>query len=201
MSPPPPFGLAEVCYLLATPNRTSDLRRRASFRSSEPKLTIIHFGVQTAVDRVIAIGRTSALVANSTLCDVSRSYLIFRFAMHLGARQRNLRELLICPKDSVSKTVSTCSSRFGRPPFSHRRVSVGASSLFTRGRPRPKDFLHSTTPRRHAKPRLGRGGILRAMEIYHPNLRHQKPLTGRGAVAGLLPHGPHSVRDVLATTS
>ena len=25
------------------------------------------------------------------------------------------------------------------------------------------------------------------------------PYTGRGAVAGLLPHGPHSVRGVLAT--
>lgn len=25
------------------------------------------------------------------------------------------------------------------------------------------------------------------------------PYTGRGAIAGLLPHGPHSVRDVLAT--
>jgi hypothetical protein len=25
------------------------------------------------------------------------------------------------------------------------------------------------------------------------------PYTGRGAIAGLLPHGPHSVRDVIAT--
>lgn len=25
------------------------------------------------------------------------------------------------------------------------------------------------------------------------------PYTGRGAIAGLLPHGPHNVRDVLAT--
>jgi hypothetical protein len=25
------------------------------------------------------------------------------------------------------------------------------------------------------------------------------PYTGRGAIAGLLPHGPHSIRDVLAT--
>jgi hypothetical protein len=29
--------------------------------------------------------------------------------------------------------------------------------------------------------------------------RHRLPYTGRGAIKGLLPHGPHNVRDILAT--
>ena len=39
-------------------------------------------------------------------------------------------------------------------------------------------------------------------EAWRTTIQHYgiyNPYTGRGAIEGLLPHGPHSVRDVLAT--
>ena len=36
-------------------------------------------------------------------------------------------------------------------------------------------------------------------EKRHPEVRNLQLHTGRGATKGLLPHGPHNLRDVLAT--
>lgn len=44
-------------------------------------------------------------------------------------------------------------------------------------------------------------GVRRAARstTFYEAWRCYNPYTGRGAIPGLLPHGPHSVRDVLAT--
>jgi hypothetical protein len=41
--------------------------------------------------------------------------------------------------------------------------------------------------------------ILRGLADRHAKLRDLQPYTGRGAIKGLLPHGPHNLRDILAT--
>ncbi|MEN3748372.1 hypothetical protein TPR58_14450 [Sphingomonas sp. HF-S3] len=82
-----------------------------------------------------------------------RSFLILRLGVHLGVRQKNLRQLLLCPRD--------------RP---HRTDAPYNQAIF------------------YEAWRL----IIQRYGIYNP-------YTERGAIKVLLPHGPHNVRDVLAT--
>jgi hypothetical protein len=170
-----------------------------------------------------------------------RTYLKFRFAMHLGLRPRNLRELLFCLKGSTHRTErelqvlrrgelrwserdngwevfipalafkNADSEFFQKKPFrlllpdlenlyavieqyleKHRAVLVGpfpdSGSFFART---AKSATNCGT--------YNDGGFY---SIWRYNIQKYgiyNPYTGRGAIAGLLPHGPHAVRDVLAT--
>ena len=170
-----------------------------------------------------------------------RAYLMFRLAIHLGSRQRNLRELLVClPGHKPRETRELELLRRGElrwlPEPKAWQVFMPAiaikngHSAFFRGRPFEMTLpdigqLYQWIDRYLTKhrPRLLNGVkdpgtfFVRTlwdtsfdpehnMHTYHQCWREMilrygifNPYTNRGAIKGLLPHGPHAVRDVLAT--
>lgn len=170
-----------------------------------------------------------------------RSYLIVRFAMHLGVRQRNLRELLLSQKGETPRTASKL-AEFRRGELrwdeTHGKWEVlipaasfkNGDSSFFRGKPfrlqlPGGDELYSLIDRyiaRHRGVLLGDFAdpgtffVTRArtsinsqsfsLNTFYSAWRAiiqrygiYNPYTGRGAITGLLPHGPHVIRDVIAT--
>jgi hypothetical protein len=171
----------------------------------------------------------------------NRSYLMLRLGMHLVIRQRNLRELLICPVNTKHTSNSKLqdlrrgelrwveavqkwevyipsvafknakSTFFRGQPFRltlpdlnnlylsieqyidyHRPLLLGANSdpgtfFVKNGRTEGRRAEFSS-----AEFYLAWKTIIRRYGIHNP-------YTGQGAIAGLLPHGPHNIRDVVAT--
>ncbi|AYM60613.1 hypothetical protein [Agrobacterium fabrum] len=170
-----------------------------------------------------------------------RSFLMLRLGLHLGLRQKNLRQLLVCPRGQFPTAErrledmkrgelrwnerergwevfipsnafkNSGSSFFGQKPF--RLVLPDLLDLYT--------YLNAYIER-HRKVLLGRAadpGTLFVKTVkttsvdaaYNQTTFYEawrlaiqrygiyNPYTGRGAIKGLLPHGPHNVRDVLAT--
>lgn len=169
-----------------------------------------------------------------------RDYLIFRLALHLGVRSRNLRELLICsPGQKPHSTSSLQQLRRGElrwnPAQRSWEVEIPAiafkngTSAFFRGRPFQITLpdleglygwieRYLKTHRPHLLDGLRDPGtfLIRARRYgvapsYDEHSFHQmwrtiiykygiyNPYTQRGAIKGLLAHGPHTVRAVLAT--
>ncbi|MBP1886520.1 hypothetical protein [Sinorhizobium mexicanum] len=170
-----------------------------------------------------------------------RSFLMLRLGLHLGLRQKNLRQLLVCPRGhfptserrledmkrgEIRWSDRDCgwevlvpanafknanSSFFGSKPFRlilpdlldlykylnayierHRGVLLAGAddsgTLFVKTvKANSRDAAYNQTTFYEAW-RL----TIQRYGIYNP-------YTGRGAIKGLLPHGPHNVRDVLAT--
>lgn len=170
-----------------------------------------------------------------------RSFLMLRLGLHLGLRQKNLRQLLVCPRGHFPTPErrledmkrgeirwsdrdngwevfipavafkNSNSSFFGSKPFRlvlpdlldlykhlenyisrHRAVLLGKAedpgTLFVKTvKLTSKDAAYNQTTFYEAW-RL----TIQRYGIYNP-------YTDRGAIKGLLPHGPHNVRDVLAT--
>ncbi|WEK04590.1 MAG: hypothetical protein P0Y65_20840 [Candidatus Devosia phytovorans] len=170
-----------------------------------------------------------------------RSFLLIRLGMHTGLRQRNLRELLVCPRGrmptserhledkkrgelrwsdrdggwevlipSVAFKNST-SSFFGSKPF--RLVLPDLAGLYDaidayidRHRARliadakdPGTFFVKSVKRTSADAAYNQNTFYEAWRLTIQRYGIYNPYTGRGAIEGLLPHGPHNVRDVLAT--
>jgi len=170
-----------------------------------------------------------------------RSFLLIRLGMHTGLRQRNLRELLVCPRGrtptperhledkkrgelrwsdrdhgwellipSVAFKNST-SSFFGSKPF--RLVLPDLAGLYEmidayieRHRARligdavdPGTFFVKSVKRTSADASYNQNTFYEAWRLTIQRYGIYNPYTGRGAIKGLLPHGPHNVRDVLAT--
>ncbi|SMQ85921.1 hypothetical protein SAMN06295905_3216 [Devosia lucknowensis] len=170
-----------------------------------------------------------------------RSFLLLRLGMHTGLRQRNLRELLVCPRGrmptserhledrkrgelrwsdrdqgwevlipSVAFKNST-SSFFGSKPF--RLVLPDLAGLYDaieayidRHRARllgnaadPGTFFVKTCKRTSADASYNQNSFYEAWRLSIQRYGIYNPWTGRGAIKGLLPHGPHNIRDVLAT--
>lgn len=67
------------------------------------------------------------------------------------------------------------------------------------GAPDPGTFFVKTTTRSHKDPSYNRGQFYAAWLWITQMYGVYNPYTGRGAIKGLIPHGPHNVRDVLAT--
>lgn len=170
-----------------------------------------------------------------------RSYLIIRFAMHLGVRQRNLRELLLCRRDKTPRTAAklaemrrgelrwngTCnkweifipavafkngdSSFFKGKPFrlllpdvdvlyplidsyidKHRNMLLGSTTNLD------TFFVSSATTSKSSRA-YGLHTFYSAWVRIIQRYGIFNPYTGRGAIFGLLPHGPHVIRDIIAT--
>ncbi|MCB5205117.1 hypothetical protein LH464_21860 [Neorhizobium sp. T786] len=170
-----------------------------------------------------------------------RSFLLLRFGLHLGLRQKNLRQLRVCPRGHFPTSErrledlkcgelrwsdrdggwevlipsvafkNSGSSFFGQKPFrlilpdlldlykyldayidKHRGVLLGSAkdpgTLFVKTvKTTSLDAAYNSTTFYEAW-----RTVIQRYGIYNP-------YTGRGAIKGLLPHGPHNVRDILAT--
>jgi hypothetical protein len=170
-----------------------------------------------------------------------RAFLMLRFALHLGVRQKNLRELLLCQRGSSPKTdrqlealrrgelrwntkergwevvipsnafKNSNSSFFGRKPFRlllpdldglYGHVDAYIAELRPRllnGAPDPDTFFVKTVKRTSRDASYSQAAFYEAWRLIIQRYGIHNPYTGRGAIKGLLPHGPHNVRDVLAT--
>jgi len=166
---------------------------------------------------------------------------MIRLGLHLGFRQKNLRQLLVCPRGEAPRTERRLRDQgAGELRWSERdggwEVFVPASafknatSSFFNGRPfrlvlpdigglyGEIDAYVETHRARLIGPAADPGTFFiktvksaRSNAAYDQNTFYEawrwiiqrygiyNPYTGRGAIPGLLPHGPHSVRDVLAT--
>lgn len=170
-----------------------------------------------------------------------RSFLILRLGLHLGLRQKNLRQLMLCPRGHNPRTERQLETmRRGELRWSGRadgwEVLIPAAAFKNAG-----SSFFAGRPFRLVLPDLGH--LYRYLDAYVRTHRHAlltdapdpgtlfvktvkvtsqdasydqntfyeawrlaiqrygiwNPYTGRGVIKGLLPHGPHNVRDVIAT--
>lgn len=170
-----------------------------------------------------------------------RSILMLRLGLHLGVRQKNLRQLLLClpghvPTAERQLEMRKCgemrwlereglwevfipavafknaqSSFFAKRPYQlrlpdldglydfieiyvrqHRAVLLGSF-------PDPSTFFVKTMKSISREAAYDQNTFYEAWRLIIQRYGIYNPYTGRGAIKGLLPHGPHSVRDVLAT--
>ncbi len=170
-----------------------------------------------------------------------RSFLMLRLGLHLGLRQKNLRQLLFCPRGHFPTSErrleemrrgeirwsdrengwevlipsvafkNANSSFFGSKPFRlilpdlldlyyyinayierHRKVLLGNADD-------PGTFFVKTVKLSSADAAYNQTTFYEAWRLIIQRYGIYNPYTGRGAISGLLPHGPHNVRDVLAT--
>lgn len=170
-----------------------------------------------------------------------RSFLMLRLGLHLGVRQKNLRQLLFCPRDQLPKTErqleelrcgelrwserengwevlipsiafkNSTSSFFGSKPF--RLVLPDLGQLYRyiddyidrhrarllNGASDPSTFFVKTVKLSSANAAYSQTTFYEAWRLTIQRYGIYNPWTNRGAIKGLLPHGPHNVRDVLAT--
>ncbi len=170
-----------------------------------------------------------------------RSFLMLRLGLHLGVRQKNLRQLLVCPRGDAARSErqletmkrgelrwnareqgwevlipsvafkNANSSFFEKKPFRlllpdldglyehidaylsrHRVMLLGEATD-------PGTFFVKTVKRSSTDAAYDQTTFYEAWRLTIQRYGIYNPYTGRGAIAGLLPHGPHNVRDVLAT--
>ncbi|MBN9317076.1 MAG: hypothetical protein J0I99_15140 [Devosia sp.] len=170
-----------------------------------------------------------------------RSFLMLRIGLHTGLRQKNLRELRICPPGRMPTSERNLedmkcgelrwssrdhgweilipsvafknanSSFFGQKPF--RLVLPDMAGLYEmidayvdRHRARllasaddPGTFFVKTVKQSSTNARYDQTTFYDAWRLIIQRYGIYNPYTERGAIKGLLPHGPHNVRDVLAT--
>lgn len=170
-----------------------------------------------------------------------RSFLLLRLGLHLGLRQRNMRELLVCLPGETPRSERRLedlkrgeirwsdrdqgwevlipsvafknydSSFFGSKPF--RLVLPDLAGLYSyidayvnrhRGRllgraDDPGTFFIKTTKATSVGAAYDQNTFYEAWRLTIQRFGIYNPWTGCGAIKGLLPHGPHNIRDILAT--
>lgn len=170
-----------------------------------------------------------------------RSFLMLRIGLHTGLRQKNLRELRVCPPGRTPTSERNLedikcgelrwssrdqgweilipsiafknanSSFFGQKPFrlvlpDMARLYEMIDAYIDRHRARllasaedPGTFFVKTVKQRSTTARYDQTTFYEAWRYIIQRHGIYNPYTQRGAIKGLLPHGPHNVRDVLAT--
>lgn len=170
-----------------------------------------------------------------------RALLMVRLGLHLGVRQKNLRQLLVKPRGMTASSErrledlkcgemrwserdsawevfipaiafkNADSSFFSGKPFRlllpdlcglydhiDRYLDSGRALLLA-GAADPETFFVKTVKSSVKDPTYDQHSFYEAWRWMTQRYGIYNPWTKRGAIAGLLPHGPHSVRDVLAT--
>ncbi|WP_313452330.1 hypothetical protein [Brevundimonas sp.] len=170
-----------------------------------------------------------------------RSFLMLRLGLHLGLRQKNLRQLLVRrrgeshtgerelerlrrgelrwnDRDGGWEVFIPCaafknanSAYFSKRPFRLLLPDLGDlyrwidaylgvhRARLLNGAPDPGVFFVKTVKSISRDPAYSQQTFYEAWRLTIQRYGIYNPWTGRGAIAGLLAHGPHSVRDVLAT--
>ena len=170
-----------------------------------------------------------------------RSFLMLRLGLHLGLRQKNLRQLMVCERGRLSRSErqladmkrgeirwserdkgwevlipsvafkNANSSYFGSKPF--RLILPNLGGLYERietyidrhrrvllaGADDPGTLFVKTVKTSSKDAAYDQNTFYEAWRLTIQRYGIYNPYTRRGAIAGLLPHGPHNVRDVLAT--
>lgn len=170
-----------------------------------------------------------------------RSFLILRLGLHLGLRQKNLRQLLVCPRGHFptperrledmkrgeirwsdrdkgwevlipsNAFKNANSSFFGAKPF--RLILPDLLDLYKflneyierhravllRNARDPGTLFVKTVKTNSKDAAYDQTTFYEAWRLTIQRYGIYNPYTDRGAIRGLLPHGPHNVRDVLAT--
>ncbi|WP_374788827.1 hypothetical protein [Brucella oryzae] len=170
-----------------------------------------------------------------------RSFLMLRLGLHLGLRQKNLRQLLVCPRGHFptperrledmkrgeirwsdrdqgwevlipsNAFKNANSSFFGSKPF--RLVLPDLLDLYKflndyierhravllRNARDPGTLFVKTVKTNSKDAAYDQTTFYEAWRLTIQRYGIYNPYTDRGAIRGLLPHGPHNVRDVLAT--
>ncbi len=170
-----------------------------------------------------------------------RSFLLLRLGLHLGLRQKNLRQLRVCPRGHFPTSErrledmkcgelrwsdreggwevlipsvafkNSGSSFFGQKPFRlilpdlldlytyleayinrHRGVLLGPAKD-------PGTLFVKTVKTTSLDAAYDSAKFYEAWRTVIQRYGIYNPYTGRGAIKGLLPHGPHNLRDILAT--
>jgi hypothetical protein len=228
-------------------NRIKELSRvvRVHRDPFEPILAILEAPSPVAEYRKIT-EEILRLMPNENLypraaAEAVRSFLLLRLGLHLGLRQRNLRELMVCPRGRMPLSErrleelkrgelrwsakedgwevlipavafkNASSSFFGSKPF--RLVLPDLGRLYEmidgwihRHRERligpaedPGTFFVKTVKITSGSAAYNQTTFYEAWRLTIQRYGIYNPYTGRGAIEGLLPHGPHNVRDILAT--
>lgn len=170
-----------------------------------------------------------------------RSLLLIRLGLHLGLRQKNLRQLILVKRGATPSSEQQLSNmQRGELRWSERdngwevfipaAAFKNAHSSFFKGRPfrlllpdlcdlyrhignyietarplllsdavDPGTFFVKTVKRSSESAAYNQATFYEAWRLITQRYGVYNPYTGRGAIPGLLPHGPHNVRDVLAT--
>lgn len=170
-----------------------------------------------------------------------RAFLMIRLGLHLGLRQKNLRQLLVrlrgqsptserelerlkrgelrwSDRDGGWEVFIPCaafknahSAYFAKRPFRLLLPDLGDlyrwidayldlhRARLLAGAPDPGVFFIKTVKAGSRDAAYSQQTFYEAWRQTIQRYGIYNPYTGRGAIAGLLPHGPHSVRDVLAT--
>lgn len=170
-----------------------------------------------------------------------RSFLMMRLGLHLGVRQKNLRELLFCRRGQLptperqleirkrgelrwserdrgwevlipaSAFKNATSSFFGSKPFRLVLPDLGGLYAFIgsyldkhraallNGASDPGTFFVKTVKVTSRDASYDQTTFYEAWRLITQRYGIYNPYTDNGAIKGLLPHGPHNVRDVLAT--
>jgi len=170
-----------------------------------------------------------------------RSLLMIRFGLHLGVRQRNLRELLFCPRNGSPMSERQLEARrcgelrwnnkergwevlipaaafkngnssfFANRPYRLLLPDVGElyryvdsyirvhRPVLLGGTTDPGTFFVKTVKATSQDAAYNQSTFYEAWRLTIQRYGIFNPYTKRGAIKGLLPHGPHNVRDVLAT--
>lgn len=170
-----------------------------------------------------------------------RAFLLLRLGLHLGLRQKNLRQLMVCPRGHFPRSErqleetkrgelrwsdrdggwevlipavafkNATSSYFGSKPFRLVLPDLGGlyehietyisrhRKVLLSGADDPGTFFVKTVKQTSTDPAYDQTTFYEAWRLTIQRYGIFNPFTGRGAIRGLLPHGPHNVRDVLAT--
>lgn len=175
------------------------------------------------------------------LAEARRSLLMLRIGLHTGFRQKNLRQLLLCPLGNQPTTErrlaqlqrgeirwradietwelfvphtafkNSKSSYFSAAPYKVALPNVAGLynqiDLYVRddrarllaGATDPGTFFVKSASARTSSAEYDDQSFYVAWRQIIARYGVYNPYTGRGAIVGLLPHGPHNIRDVLAT--
>lgn len=175
------------------------------------------------------------------VAESARSFLLIRLGLHLGLRQKNLRQLMICPRNQMPRTERQLEgAKRGEIRWSERdqgwevfipaAAFKNAGSSFFEGRPfrlvlpdladlnrhiydyvdrhrdvllngagDPGTFFVKTAKLTSRNAAYDQNTFYEAWRLVIQRYGIFNPYTGNGVIKGLLPHGPHNIRDVLAT--
>lgn len=238
-----------VCdrFTIYASNRKQDVQRVAKVHRDpfEPILPILEaespVGEYRKITEEILERMPSARRHPKAAAEAVRAFLMLRFGLHLGLRQKNLRQLRFCVRGgqhSSEKQLESLkcgelrwndlsggwevfipavafknasSSFFSRKPYRLLLPDLGRlydfidiylrrdRQLLLGGGEDPKTFFVKSAKRTTKNAAYSQIGFYDAWRLAIQRYGIYNPYTGQGAIKGLLPHGPHNVRDVLAT--